>query len=239
MRPWPAPTRRDRRSLYAAAAPWSGKRRRILYIPKFGDAPVDPEVASVTARVADDLARQGEEIREEKVFFDLEDAARVWHVISRSGVAWLMDWKEGRLQARTGASVQAMAADGRRLSGADYVDALEKVAALRRRCAEVFERTDMVLTPTAAALPWPAEQPYPDRIADRVAGPRDHAIFTGWVNIAGAPAISLPVAISKSGLPIGVQFAAGFGADADLLAFAKSFSDKTPFPSLPVMDERR
>ena len=67
-----------------------------------------------------------------------------------------------------------------------------------------------MLTPTAAALPWPAETPYPDRIDGAPAGPRDHAIFTGWVNIAGVPAISLPVAVSRAGLPIGVQFVAGF-----------------------------
>jgi aspartyl-tRNA(Asn)/glutamyl-tRNA(Gln) amidotransferase subunit A len=87
-------------------------------------------------------------------------------------------------------------------------------------------------------LPWPAETPYPDRIDGRPAGPRDHAIFTGWVNIAGVPAISLPVAVSKSGLPIGVQFAAGFGADAALLGFARDFSQRNTPPPLPRMEGR-
>jgi aspartyl-tRNA(Asn)/glutamyl-tRNA(Gln) amidotransferase subunit A len=127
-----------------------------------------------------------------------------------------------------------MAAEGERLTGADYIDALERVAAFRRRCAELFERVDLILTPTAAALPWLADKPYPDQIAGRSAGPRDHAVFTGWVNIAGVPAISLPVALSKSGLPIGVQFAASFGADAALLAFARAFSESHPGPTLPA-----
>jgi aspartyl-tRNA(Asn)/glutamyl-tRNA(Gln) amidotransferase subunit A len=86
-------------------------------------------------------------------------------------------------------------------------------------------------------LPWPAEEPFPERIGDRPAGPRDHALFTGWVNIAGIPAISLPVAVSKSGLPIGVQFTAGFGADAALLDFALRFARRHPAPALPVFDE--
>jgi aspartyl-tRNA(Asn)/glutamyl-tRNA(Gln) amidotransferase subunit A len=230
---------RDRRSLYAAAPSWPKARRRILYIPQFGDTPVDSEVASVTAGIADALAWHGDEVRQEKVFFDLDDAARIWHVVSRAGVAWLMGWGGERLRTQAGASVRAMAAEGGRLTGADYIDALERTAAFRRRCAELFDQTDLVLTPTAAALPWPAEQPYPDRIADRAAGPRDHAVFTGWANIAGVPAISLPVALSKSGLPIGVQFAAGFGADADLLTFARAFSQRNPAPPLPVMDERQ
>lgn len=232
------PDARDRRSLYAPAPPWPKARRRILYIPHFGEAPVDPEVASVVASVAEALARDGDEVRQEQVFFDLEDAARIWHVVSRAGVAWLMGWKNVRFDEMIGASARAMASDGRRLSGTDYFDAIDRVAAFRRRCAELFDRADLVLTPSAAALPWPAETAYPDRIAGRPAGPRDHAIFTGWVNIAGVPAISLPVAISKSGLPIGVQFAAGFGADAALLGFAREFSQRNPPPPLPKMEGR-
>ncbi len=217
------PDARDRRSLAARAAPWAGTRRKILYVPRFGASPVDPEVAAATAEVAAKLASAGHEVRESGVFFDLERAARVWHVISRSGVAWLAAGNP-RLAAEGGASVQAMAADGRKLSGADYFDALDNLAALRRRCAEVFAEVDLVLTPTAAALPWAADQPYPREIDGQRAGPRDHAAFTGWVNLSGVPAISLPVALSASGLPIGVQLAAGFGADGDVLAFADWFA---------------
>jgi aspartyl-tRNA(Asn)/glutamyl-tRNA(Gln) amidotransferase subunit A len=226
---------RDRRSLYAAAPRWPDGRRRILYIPRFGGAPVDPEVAAATASVAADLANHGHTVVEEGVFFDLDDAARIWHVISRAGVAWLAAQEGGRRATLVGASARAMAADGDKLTGADYIDALERVAAFRRRVAELFARVDLVLTPTAAALPWPAETPYPDRIAGQPAGPRDHAAFTGFVNIAGLPAISLPVAVSATGLPIGVQLVAGFGADADLLAFAGSFAGRHPAPALPVL----
>ena len=228
------PDARDRRSLCADARPWPQSKARILYIPRFGDAPVDGEVAAATARVAAALAREGHTVREEGVVFDLDEVARIWHVVSRAGVAWLMGWSGRCLSSMAGASVGAMVAEGERLTGADYIDALERVAAFRRHCAELFDRVDLILTPTAAALPWPADKPYPDQIAGRSAGPRDHAVFTGWVNIAGIPAISLPVALSKSGLPIGVQFAAHFGADAALLAFARAFAESHPGPALPA-----
>lgn len=232
------PDDRDRRSLYAAAAPWKGKTARILFIPRFGSSPVDPEVAAATEAVATDLSNSGHALSQESVFFDLEDAARIWHVVSRSGVAWLAARENGKIAARAGASVRSMAADGAKLTGADYIDALERVASFRRLCAELFKRVDLVLTPTAAALPWPAETPFPDRIADQPAGPRDHAAFTGWVNIAGLPSISLPIAISASGLPIGVQFTAGFGADADLLEFARGFTQRHPAPRRPVPERQ-
>jgi aspartyl-tRNA(Asn)/glutamyl-tRNA(Gln) amidotransferase subunit A len=229
------PDQRDRRSLYAPAAPWQGGPRKILYVPRFGGSPVDPEVAAATAAVAALLADAGHDVREAPVFFDLDAAARIWHVVSRSGVAWLVD-RTPRLADQGGASVQAMAADGRTLTVADYFDALDRLAALRRMVADLFAGVDLVLTPTAAALPWPADQPYPRDIAGQPAAPRDHAAFTGWVNLSGVPAISLPVALSAAGLPIGVQFAAGFGTDTDLLGFAAWFAERRPPPPLSPAD---
>ena len=227
---------RDRRSLFMTADPWPKGKARVLYIPQFGNSPVDPEVADVTERIATSLADHGHAVRREPVFFDLEVAARIWHVVSRAGAAWLARRDGGRLGELAGASVRAMAAEGDKVTGADYIEALEAVAALRRRCAEIFAGVDLVLTPTAASLPWPAELPFPDRIAGKAAGPRDHAVFTGWVNIAGIPAISQPVAVSAKGLPIGVQFAGGFGTDRALLDFARSFTRHHPAPPLPILD---
>jgi aspartyl-tRNA(Asn)/glutamyl-tRNA(Gln) amidotransferase subunit A len=135
-----------------------------------------------------------------------------------------------------GASARAMAEDGRKVSGADYLGALEAVSALRRHIAELFDGVDLVLTPTAAALPWPAETPYPDRIDGKPAGPRDHAIFTGWVNLAGVPGLNIPAGVSRSGLPIGAHLVAAFGADERLLAFAREVSDAIPPQPLPQLE---
>jgi aspartyl-tRNA(Asn)/glutamyl-tRNA(Gln) amidotransferase subunit A len=226
------PDPRDWRSSYAPASAWPAKALRILYVPRFGAAPVDPEVASQVAAFARDLSSIGHDVREGEVFFDLDVAARIWHVVSRAGVAWLMA-ENPAYESLAGASACAMAEDGRTVSGADYLEALETVSAMRRLVGELFVDVDLVLTPTAAALPWPAETPYPDRIDGQPAGPRDHAIFTGWVNIAGVPALSIPIGASRSGLPIGAHLAAAFGADEQLLAFAREVSGVIPPLPLP------
>ena len=221
------PDARDRSSLSAplpvpvSDGGWPEGRPRILFVPRFGDVPVDPEVAVATANFAALLADQGAEVTEGNLFFDLDMANHIWRVISRTGVAYLMNWRDGKLKDMAGASARAMAQDGQSFSAADYLDALENVANFRLGLAEVFSTYDLVLTPSAGALPWAADRPYPETIADRPAGPRDHAVFTGWVNIAGQPAISLPVALSASGLPIGAQLIAGFGRDPELLAYAE------------------
>jgi Asp-tRNA(Asn)/Glu-tRNA(Gln) amidotransferase A subunit family amidase len=226
---------RDWRSSTAPAPGWPNKPARILYVPRFGAAPVDPEVASQVDDFARRLTSMGHDVREGKVFFDLDVAARVWHIVSRTGVAWLMA-ENPAYEKHAGASARAMAEDGRKVSGADYLGALEAVSAIRRLVGELFEGVDLVLTPTAAALPWPAETPYPDRIDGKRAGPRDHAIFTGWVNIAGVPALNLPIGVSRSGLPIGAHLAAAFGADGQLLAFAREVSRVVPPPPLPQLE---
>jgi aspartyl-tRNA(Asn)/glutamyl-tRNA(Gln) amidotransferase subunit A len=227
------PDARDRRSLLAPPRHWTRRAPRVLYVPSFQTSPVDPEVVAAADRFADLLADDGADVDRGELFFDLESVNTIWRVISRAGVAYLMSWRNGSLEQGLGPSARAMLEDGRTIGGAEYVDALERVATLRRELAEFFVHYDLVLTPTVAALPWPAASAFPDRIAGQPAGPRDHAVFTGWVNSGGLPAISLPTALSASGLPIGVQLASGFASDDSLLAFAKRASQLSPPPPLP------
>jgi amidase len=54
--------------------------------------------------------------------------------------------------------------------------------------------------------------------------------FTSLQNVAGTPAISLPLGSSRDGLPIGVQAAAGFGREALLLSLALEMEQAFPRP---------
>ena len=48
----------------------------------------------------------------------------------------------------------------------------------------------------------------------------EFAPFAALQNITGEPAISLPMGTSDNGLPIGMQFSAGYGEDKTLLELA-------------------
>jgi amidase len=54
-------------------------------------------------------------------------------------------------------------------------------------------------------------------------------VFTVLQNITGQPAISLPLASSKSGLPIGVQFVGRFGEEHLLLQLASQIEKAEPW----------
>src|SRR5262249_39402613 len=53
--------------------------------------------------------------------------------------------------------------------------------------------------------------------------------FTALQNMTGQPAISLPLAWSKSGLPIGVQFVGRFGDEHLLLQLAAQIEKAEPW----------
>jgi aspartyl-tRNA(Asn)/glutamyl-tRNA(Gln) amidotransferase subunit A len=100
---------------------------------------------------------------------------------------------------------------------------------LRQQLADFFTRYDLIMTPTIAALSWPAAEPFPATIAGQPVGPRGHAVFTAFVNMAGAAAISIPCAPSQSGLPIGFQLVGAAGQDELLLAVAAQYERLRPW----------
>jgi amidase len=103
----------------------------------------------------------------------------------------------------------------------------EGIAAARRlrRAQEVsarlFQRCDVLLSPTLGTLPPPIGHLDPALPVAETLPRQQHFIpFTPIQNATGDPAISLPLAVSRSGLPIGVQLAAGPGGEARLLSLA-------------------
>lgn len=103
------------------------------------------------------------------------------------------------------------------------------VSDLRSDADQMFEACDVIMMPACAAMPWDADQPYPTTIDGQTVGPRGHAVYTGWVNAAGLPAISLPSAPSSSGLPIGFQLIGRHGSEALLLSLGAAFEHQAPW----------
>jgi aspartyl-tRNA(Asn)/glutamyl-tRNA(Gln) amidotransferase subunit A len=218
------PDPRDRRSLLMPSPPRHDPARlRILYVPRFGDSPLDPEVEAATDAAAQALADRGHRLETGPIPFDRVEADDIWRIVSRCGVACLFQRQGPEFAKVAGPFVAGLDREGREISSAAYVATIERTDAFRRYILALFERYDLVYTPSAAALPWPADSPYPTEIAGRPAGPRGHAVYTGWVNTCGHPAINLPLAFSHAGLPIGGQFVGAFGTDAELLDIAAAF----------------
>ncbi|MBV9672249.1 MAG: amidase [Verrucomicrobia bacterium] len=195
---------------------------RILYVPSFGSSPVDPEVAGIVSRAAIRLEDLGHIVEEGEAPFDFERLGALWSLIGQVGLAWLLESWPG-WQAKVTSAIQEMALNGATKKGVEFYSALEAVRQFRRELSLFFLRFDLILTPSAAALPWPAREPYPPVIAGRSAGPRGHAVFTAFANLAGSPGINVPAGFSSDGLPIGFQMVAAPGQDGMLCAVAAQY----------------
>ncbi|KAB2808395.1 amidase [Pimelobacter simplex] len=110
------------------------------------------------------------------------------------------------------------------------------ITRLKRAAAQAelyYERYDVALTPTlATATPKVGHldptQDY-ETIIDRLL---DWVAFTPWQNITGAPALSLPLAVTASGLPQGMMFGAAPGQEALLIELGYELEQAQGFPRI-------
>jgi amidase len=105
---------------------------------------------------------------------------------------------------------------------------IRRLRRMRRRSAEFYQTYDALLTPTLAD-PTPrvghlAPTDY-RQIIDRLT---DWVAFTPLQNVTGDPAISLPLAQSAEGMPVGMMLAADLGQEALLLELAYELEEARP-----------
>ena len=105
--------------------------------------------------------------------------------------------------------------------------AIVRLRRLRRRTAQFFATYDAVLTPTLAdetpRVGYLAPTDY-QQVIDRLI---DWVAFTPLQNVTGEPAISLPLAQSADGMPVGMMLAADMGQEALLLELAYELEEAT------------
>lgn len=221
----------DRSSLaaaQAAAQPRPAGPLRILYVERFGDAPLDPQVAASVAAAVRQLAALGHHVTQGPLPLDLDFFGAAWPQIGQAGLARLFEHAP-KWEAAASRKYRDMAQQGKGIPAARLWDILERVKQLRRDAVALFDAIDVIVLPSAAALPWPAQEAYPARIAGHDVGPRGHAVYTGWVNAAGLPALALPCSPSREGLPIGMQLVGRYGSDELLLDVGTAYEAAQPW----------
>lgn len=117
------------------------------------------------------------------------------------GLKSMMQWGIGK------SSVDVMAADWR----------MDDTAVL---VAQLLSDVDFLLLPTTPQTAFSFELPTPAGQAD----------LTNIANMSGHPAISVPMGMSKDGLPIGLQIVGHRGSDLQLIELAQWFADNGAEP---------
>jgi amidase len=111
--------------------------------------------------------------------------------------------------------------------------AIIRLRGARRQTARFARTHDAILTPTLADETPPIGYLDPtadyQQVIDRL---EDWVAFTPLQNVTGEPAISLPLAESERGLPVGMMVSAAVGAEVRLLELAYELEEARPWPRI-------
>ena len=119
-------------------------------------------------------------------------------------------------------------ARGENLSAAAYLQAEAKRSALYRRFVDFFTRHDVLITPSAAIMPFGVHSGEVMEIDGRPLDSLiDYLAITAIITLTGCPAVSIPYWGAGESLPIGLQLIAAPGEDRSLLAFAAELASRS------------
>ena len=211
----------------------------------FDGSPVDPDCAKAVKSTAKALAGAGHEVEAARPDFDHTALIDAMMTVLMGGLAPLADmWakQRGRPIEEDDLEPQShsVIARSRATTLAAYIGSLSVMNREVRRLSGFFETYDVLVTPTMAAPPpklgvLSTDETDVDTFLAQLFG---LAPFTGPFNATGQPAISLPLAFSSDGLPIGIQCVGRYGADATLLQLAAQLEVIRPWskkrPSLEL-----
>jgi len=168
------------------------------------DAPtsVDPEVVAVVESTAKALARLGHAVT--RVTPDLAQFRPLIQTLAVTAVGSLPIERTELLDPLNRLMFEAASSS----TAVDYLQTLTQLHQQARKLIATWDRIDVLLTPTLT-YPAPKIGTLGQHVETASAEFLDWLSFTHPFNCTGQPAISVPLAMSRSGLPIGIQLVGG------------------------------
>ena len=214
-------------------------------VPREFFAGADAGVLEVTETAIDQLERLGAIIDRDQSLPSAAHALAVYYVLAPSeasanlarydGVTYGYSYTQGdsmwenmeQTRGRGfGDEVKRRIMLGTYALSAGYYDAYYKQAQrvrtlIRREFAQIFERCQLIVTPTAPTVAFhqgAVTDPYQMYLND---------VFTIPANIAGLPAISVPCGVGEGGMPVGLHLTASHWDESTLLRAAHAYEQST------------
>ena len=225
---------RDRRSLpetglrYLPLADADLKGIKVGWTPDLGYAVVDPQVVAGVTAAASVFESLGAAV--ELAMLDLEFPgmafAAIWAVTFASRYLDKLDeWRE-QMDPR----LVAMIERGKDILAIDYARAATAREEFWQAVQPVFEKYDLLLTPTTAVPAFEVDKSDVAEIGGVEGSPTlDWTPFTYPFNFTGQPAASVPCGWTDDGLPIGLQVVGRPFDDAGVLRASAAFERAAPW----------
>jgi amidase len=209
---------------------------RISFTDKspYGD-PIDPEIAAAVRDVAGLLASLGHYVEERAPPLAADPAAVMTTIVGGNTALTvrLIEQRLGRAVTENDFEILtlAFAHNAQNTSATDYVAAQLGAFQISRGLATFFETCDVFLCPTLCSPPLRLGE-LNSMSADLSHIPavlRRYMPATSMFNMSGQPAMSVPLAWSKAGLPLGMMFSAKFGDEGTLFRLAGQLERARPW----------
>ena len=220
----PAPER----PFLAEADETPGRLRIAVTTEPPAAVPVDPECAAAARAAGELLAELGHDVEERSPPWQSDELMahfiRIWQV--GPATAGIDDLSLLEPIDRM------LAEDARATPSPQYVAAVMAIQQQMRRLLPFWNDVDVVVTPTLALKPVPIGWTWADADGDPSRAFARQVLFTPFtavVNATGQPAISVPLAWSADGLPIGVQVIGRHFAEATLIRLAAQLEEARPW----------
>jgi aspartyl-tRNA(Asn)/glutamyl-tRNA(Gln) amidotransferase subunit A len=235
------PDDRDRTSLDGAPEDYVGaldrgvEGRRVAFCPTFRRLPVDEEVAAVVRAAARAFEEIGCAVEEVDPGWDddTEIIRCMWSAhLAGNYAQYLPEWRP-----RMDPGLVAAIEEGLRHGLREYVEIRGRKLAQWDVMRPLWERYDLVLTPSVSVAAFPVGRLNPAHY------PQHDWYWIGWAgfsypfNFTGQPAASVPAGFTPGGLPVGLQIVGRRFADLTVLQAAAAFEAARPWvgrrPPLP------
>jgi len=217
-------------------------RLRIGLVTASPYGAVDPECVAAAEDAARLCAELGHTVEIAGIDYEPEALKAAWRVIAGVGIVGQIDGRARVLGIDDPAALiepvnAAWLAEGRGWTGTDYLKAVNQLHRTARHLGRFFARYDVLLSPATGEIApvlgrMASSGQSLDAFYDQFWA---HGPFTCAFNASGCPAMSVPLhwtaptATAPRGLPVGVQFGAGFGNDGLLFALAAELERARPW----------
>lgn len=229
---------RPRRAWVTEIGASPGRLRIAVCTASWSSRAVDPEVAAAVQRVGQQLEAMGHHVDRATPTVD-------WDTFIEAQVPIFAAWNADAVETLAEASgnrpgpqtlehaVLASYEYGRQLTALQIARAMRTVNAVMRMVGRFFTEWDLLITPTMNVPPLPLGYHDANDPSLSVEGWVRHIFdvcsFTALFNWTGTPAMSLPLAWSSGGLPIGVQLAAPMCQEATLFQVGAQLEAALPW----------
>ncbi len=211
---------------FLAACDEGARGLRIAWSPTFGYAAPEPEVAALceaAARRFEGLGCAVEPVEDALGADPLE----MWMAEFYGGIGTkLKDLMAERPDELDPAVVATLGA-GLDRSMVQFFDQVFARYAFREQMRQLFERYDLLLSPTLPCAAFDAGQDTPPGLGAR--NIVSWVYYTYPFNLTGQPAASIPAGFTAGGLPVGLQMVAGINRETDIFRAAAAFEAAAPW----------